>query len=114
MSTPQERLQLISDAHSKAKARIPSDLLKVESDAQKAEVLHNFFKLDVQLAKAQLEALDANGAAVEDAHSKAKKAQEDIDAAYKTAKAIAEKIRLGGKVVTSITNLVRKAKKAEA
>lgn len=57
---------------------------------------------------------DANGAAAEDAYRTAKQAQKEIDDDYKAARAIAEKIRLVGGIVSSAGDLLRKAGKTVA
>lgn len=108
-TTPQERLFAIYDAYSKAYDRRPQDWKDAKTNAQAQAVFNNVQRLEGLYLKAAKQALEANGAAVEAAYVAATKAQQDIDEAYQSAQALAEKIRLVGSVIGKLGDLITKA-----
>lgn len=109
MSTPLERLEEIHAAFAAALARRFGDLKQATSEAQVRAILNNVRSLEASFLKAAVAALEASGQAVEDALREAQAVRTDIDAAYKAAIALPEKIRLVSRGAKAVADLVSKA-----
>lgn len=110
MSTAPERLFAIYEAYNSAFLRRAQDWKDAKSKAEADAIFRNVERLEGLYLKAAKQALDANGPAVEAAYADAKQAQKDVDDAYAAAKALADKIRLVGGIISKVGDLIAKAK----
>jgi hypothetical protein len=111
MSSPADRLMVIYNAYQDAYRRRASDLKSAMSNAQADAILANVEKLEAQYLKAAKASLEANGPNVEAAFEAAKAARNQVEGAYRDAKALPEKIRLVTDLTNAVTKLVSTASK---
>lgn len=104
MSSPTDRLALVQDAYSKAYARRPEDLKQATSSDLVQQILDNVDALEEQYLDAAREALDATGAAVEQAFHDASTARQQVEQAYENALELPDRIA----AVTTLTDNVQK------
>jgi hypothetical protein len=109
MSSAEERLVEVFNAYAAAFQRRLADLSEATTETQVVDILNNVRNLEGVYLRAATAALDASGAAVEQALANARSAKDAIDAAYANAKAIGEKIRLVSKGAKAVADLVKKA-----
>jgi hypothetical protein len=109
MSTPVERLELVHDAFSKAYQRRAQDLKEAGSTEEAERILDNLDLLERAYLRAARGALDANAGEVEQAFEAASVAREEVEEAYRRAKALPDRIRLVTSLALNIKDLVVKA-----
>lgn len=108
-SSAQDRLMEVYKSYADAYDRRAGDLAAAQTPEQINAILTNVNTLECAYLDAARDALDASGAAVEQAYTDAQAARAAVDAAYQNAKSIVEKIRLVGSVAKKATALVKAA-----
>lgn len=108
-SSPQQRLDVIFQAYSTARDQRAADIAEAQSDAEADAIRANVNALDIAYLRAEREGLEANGAAVEAAYQAAKSAAEQVTAAYRNGRALADRIRAVAGAVTAVSSLITKA-----
>ena len=109
MSTAKERLFEVYEAYRYTLQKRPHDLQEATTKEEVGKVLANLDKLQSKYFEIVLAELNATGPEVETAFIGAQKANADTKNAYADAKNLSERIRQVGKLLTAITNLVKKA-----
>ena len=110
-SSSADRLQEIYTTYNIAFSRRASDLKEAASDAEADRILKNIEALESAYLRAAKQALDATGAAVEQAYQAAVTARKEVQKAYKQATKLASRIKAVGGAAKAMTNLVKLAAK---
>jgi hypothetical protein len=108
-STGHERVIEIYHSYSDAYARRPRDLADATTQAQATQILANGATLEAGYLEAARDALDATGAAVEQAYQDAVAARVAVNAAYQNAQALTAKIALVTAICGKVSDLVKTA-----
>ena len=108
-STPEERLAVIFKAYSIARDQQDSDIALADSDQEADAIRSNLASLQLAYLRAERSQLEANGAAVESAYQAAESATDDVERAYRSGAALADRIRAVSGAVTAVASLAAKA-----
>ena len=112
MSTPLDRLHLVSSTYQAALARRPADLRQAKTPDQAQAVLANVDALEVQYLDAAKAALDATGPDIEAAYQAARDASDAVEQAYAQGQQLAARIKAVAGVVTALGTLITRASAA--
>lgn len=108
-STAKDRLFEVYETYRLAKERRDLDWRDATTLTQVQKIQKNVVNLETTYLKAAASALDANGAAIEEAYYEAKQARQTVEDAYDKAKALPERIRTVSDAARSVAKLVKNA-----
>ncbi len=112
MSTPGDRLELVSSVYHTALARRPADLRLAKTPEDARAVMANVDALEAKYLDAVAAALNANGPDIEAAYQAAKDASDAVEKAYAQGQQLAARIKAVAGVVTALGTLITKASAA--
>lgn len=106
-SSPMERFIEAQRVYRDAFENRRIDLKEATSQSEVLRVLRNIENAELVYLKAGRTVLEKNGAAIEQAYRAAKKANDEVEEARKSAQELAERIRKVSSAIKSVNRLVK-------